>query len=180
MKLQWSLPVFLAAAVFLAGCLGGGGEDEKEPEYETFSDGMTQTGSEVGLAQIEAVELETVVGISLSFERVIKLQINISVVDGDPDTEADTVGTMTLRPIGGEGEGIPVNGGSTPLTQSVTVEWNPDGGEYLNTTWELVIPVSIKAGPDQWPGPLIWRGIPDRGFSWTAEISYLYHEESEE
>ncbi len=180
MKLQWLLPVFLASAVIFAGCLGGGGEGEKEPEYVTFSDGMQLTGSEVGLAQIEPVDLEAVVGISLSFDRVIKMQINISVEDGDPDTQVDTVGSMTLRPAEGEGEAITINGGNTPLTQTVTIEWKPDTGEYINSTWELVIPVSIKAGEDQWPGPLIWRGIPDRGFSWTVDVNYDYHEVSEE
>jgi hypothetical protein len=88
---------------------------------------------------------------------------------------------MDLYEIPEEGEpnATQVNGGNaapgSDFTTTVTKEWQ--NGVYLSSEWELHLPVTIDAGDDQWPGPFIWRGIPDRGFSYTLDITYEYHDE---
>jgi hypothetical protein len=175
MKLQWLVPIVLVAAVAFSGCLGGDSKKNSDPEYTVMTDGMQLAGSQQGLAQAQPIDVFTVVPIKLDFESVIKIQINISVEDMDDQTEADAVGSIELREVVTEGEpnSTTINGGNTPVTQQITVEWQ--NGEYLPSQWELYIPVTLKGGQDTWPGPFIWRGVPDNGFGYSLEISYDYH-----
>jgi hypothetical protein len=181
MKLQWLLPVILIAAAVFAGCLGGDSKSNEEPEYEAFTSGMNLVGAQDGLSQAVPVELTALVPVTLDYERVIKIQINITIADGDPDTNPDTVGNMELRETATEGEpnATTINGGNASpgadFETSVVIEWQ--NGEYLNSRWEIFIPVTIDSGGDQWPGPVIWRGIPDRGFTYALDITYEYHED---
>lgn len=182
MKLQWLLPVALIAAVAFSGCLGGGGSNGNgDPEYEVGQDGLQLTGTQTGLAQATPVEINVNVPIQLDMDMIIKIQINITVEDGDADTNADTVGMMELTEVVTEGEGnvTTITGGTTPFAPPpVVMEWQ--NGEYLGSQWSLFIPVTIEAGDDTWPGPFIWSGIPDRGFSYTLDITYEYHMEPTE
>jgi hypothetical protein len=177
MKLQWLLPIALITAVAFAGCLGGESKEEGEPMYEVFTDSMELVGGQTGLAQASPVEIYANVPIQMDFDRIIKIQINISVEDGDDQTNPDSVGMMEFSEVVTEGEGnvTTVNGGNTPLSTQVVVEWQ--SGEYLGAQWNLYIPVTIEGGADTWPGPIIWRGVPDRGFGYSLEVTYEYHEE---
>ena len=180
MKLLWLVPIVLVAAVAFSGCLGGESKGEGEPEYNVMRDGMELAGSQTGLAQSQPADVFIAVPIQLDFETVIKLQINISVQDNDEGTNPDQVGTMELREVVTEGEAntTTVNGGNTPVTQQITIEWKAP--EYLSSNWELHIPVTLHGGDDTWPGPFIWRGVPDQGFGYSLEITYEYHAEPEE
>ncbi|MGA1819744.1 MAG: hypothetical protein ACMUHU_01915 [Thermoplasmatota archaeon] len=179
MKLLWLAPIILVAAVAFSGCLGGESKGESEPDYIVQTDGMELAGSQTGLAQATPTEVFIVVPIQLDFETVIKLQVNISVEDNDEGTNPDQVGAMELREVVTEGEAnsTNVNGGNTPVTQQIVVEWKSP--EYLSSNWELYIPVTLNGGEDTWPGPFIWRGVPDRGFSYSLEITYEYHSAEE-
>ncbi|MBN1539057.1 MAG: hypothetical protein JW939_02850 [Candidatus Thermoplasmatota archaeon] len=179
MKLQWLVPIVLLTAVAISGCLGGDDGGDDEPDYIVKTDTMDLTGIQTGLAQATTTDVSAVVPIPLDYDTVIKLQVNISIEDNDESTEADSVGTMELRETGGEGgNSSSVNGGNTPVRQQIVVEWQ--NGEYLSTQWELHIPVTLKAGEDQWPGPFIWSGVPDRGFAYSIQVTYEYHAENEE
>ncbi|MBN1389291.1 MAG: hypothetical protein JXA22_01470 [Candidatus Thermoplasmatota archaeon] len=180
MKLQMLVPIVLLAAVAFSGCLGGGDGGDDQPEYTVMSDTMDLSGTQTGLAQATPVDIFAVVPVLLEYDTVIKMQVNISVLDNDVDTEADSVGTIELNEVVTEGEGnsTTINGGNTPVTQQLVVEWQ--NGEYLSSSWEIYIPVTMNAGADQWPGPFIWSGVPDRGFSYSIQITIEYHAQNEE
>jgi len=180
MKLLWMAPIVLVViAVAFSGCLGGESKGEKEPNYVVMTDSMDLAGTQTGLAQATPSDVFVSVPIQLDFETVIKIQVNITVDDNDANTKPDQVGTIELREVVTEGEpnATTTNGGNTPLTQQIVVEWNSP--EYLSSNWELYIPVTLNGGDDTWPGPFIWRGVPDRGFSYSLQITYEYHAEPE-
>lgn len=170
----------VALLTLLAGCLGSDDEGGGTEEPVEMSGMLNQTGTQTGLAQIEPELIEATIPITLDFEMVTGITINISVEDNDDGTDPDQVQEITLTEEDGNTTGS-ANGGAarpgTPFTTSLSVEW--DGKNYMGGRWNLVIPVSIVAGPDQWPGPLIWNGVPDRGFSYEIEIAYHYHQEEE-
>lgn len=179
MKYQWLIPVALMVmASAFAGCLGGGSDGGSAPEYDVKMDEMHLTGGQPGLAQAQPVDLNLVVPIGLDFDNVIKITINITVEDGDEGTEPDQVGEMILTQTGDESNNsVTVNGGNTPVIQQMVLEW--DGVEYLGTEWVLDLSVTINGGQDQWPGPFIWRGIPDQGFTYILDVSYDFHDMGE-
>ncbi|MGA1873211.1 MAG: hypothetical protein ACMUHY_06020 [Thermoplasmatota archaeon] len=174
------IPVLLVAAVAVSGCLGGESKSEEEPEYDVQVDTLELAGTQTGLAQATPADVFVAVPITLDFDTVIKLQINISVEDDDDQTEPDNVGQIELTEVSTEGEGnaTTINGGNTPVNQQVVVEWQ--NGEYLSARWDLYIPVTLNGGQDTWPGPFIWRGVPDNGFAYSLQITYEYHAETEE
>ncbi|MFO8050819.1 MAG: hypothetical protein R6V01_03880 [Thermoplasmatota archaeon] len=174
MRYQWLIPVtIMVLASGLAGCLGGDSDGESEPEYEVKNTGMQLTGNEQGLAQAQPVQLESEVDISLEFDNIIKLTVNVTVEDGDIDTQPDEVGEIVLS-NGNISESV--NGGNTPVDQQLVVEWDEEN--YLGMDWTLTLPVTIKGGEDQWPGPFIWRGVPDNGYTYTLDITYEFHDMS--
>lgn len=173
MKAQWLVPIVLIViGASIAGCLGGDSEGGGEPQYEVKSTGMQLANNEQGLAQASPVQLPTQTQFNLEFDNVIKLTVNITVEDGDLDTDPDQVGEITLD--GGENNTATVPGGNTPVTQSITIE--AEEGSYLSMNWTVSFIVTINGSPDQWPGPIIWRGIPDRGYSYVMDISYDFHD----
>ena len=50
-------------------------------------------------------------------------------------------------------------------------------GEIHGDSWLINIQAVLYSGDDQWPGPVIWRGIPDEGFEIFLEIRYEYVKE---
>jgi hypothetical protein len=176
---KWIMLASVAVLVLLAGCLGsddgsGGGGDEP-----VIGNGeLSQAGTHTGLAQISPVETEVTVPITLDYDTVIGIMVNITIVDGDDGTDPDQVGTITLSEVEGTATGTANGGTASPGSEFVTsilVEWNETG--YMSGRWDLHIPVSIVAGPDTWPGPFLWTGVPDNGFSYDLVITYRYHEE---
>ncbi len=168
----------ISVLTLLAGCMGSGESSGGSKEPKVNSGQLNLTGTQSDLAQIEPVETEVTVEIPLDFGDVIEIMVNITVNDGEEGTDPDQVGQMTLSEIDGNATGT-ANGGTaspeSPFTTSITVTW--DGTEYMAQRWNLNIPVTIVAGPDQWIGPIFWRGVADRGFSYNLEITYKYHED---
>ncbi len=180
MKKAIILVASIAIMTFLAGCIGSSDDNKKEAEATVGSSSFQLTGNPTGLAQITPEKLSTTVDINLDYSNVIKISVLYSVEDGDPNTNADQVDQLALAETGeegnysGTGQGGNANPG-TPVTGNITIEW--DGTNYMMDRWSMDINVTIIAGEDQWIGPLIWRGVPDTGFSYTLDISYEYHEE---
>lgn len=168
----------IAILTLLAGCMGSGESSGGSKEPKVNSGQLTLTGTQSDLAQATTVETQVTVEIPLEFGNVIEIMVNITVNDGEEGTDPDQVGQITLAEVDGNATGT-ANGGSasfdTPFTTSITVKW--DGTDYMAQRWNLNIPVTIAAGPDQWIGPFIWSGTPDRGFSYNLEITYQYHED---
>lgn len=168
----------VALLVFLAGCMGSGEETDDGPEMEEKKAMLAPiSGVQSGLAQATPELVVANVPIILDFQKVTMIQVNITVEDGDENTNDDKVDTMTLSEETGnvskEGQGG--TAGSSPVTSQITIEW--DGTQYLSERWVLEIPVTINGGDDTWIGPLIWRGVPDRGFKYHLDVYYEYQEE---
>jgi hypothetical protein len=179
MKKRLVLLASIGVMVLLAGCLGGGDEEKKEEEPIVNTQTLTLTGTQTGLAQAQPESIAVDITIPLDYENVVMIQVNISVDDNDMDTNGDQVGEMTLteEEEGGNYTGT-ANGGTTtagdPVLSQIVVEW--DGTMYMSQRWVLNIPVTINAGEDTWPGPMLWVGTPDNGFRYTLEITYQYHD----
>ncbi len=171
--------VSVALIALLSGCLGsgGGGGGEKEPVVNTGT--LTLTNRPTGLAQAQPEELTNTVDINLEFANVISIMVNVTIEDGDEGTNPDQIGEIALSEVDGNHTST-IQGGSAPPGEpyftSIVVDW--DGTTYMNTQWQLSMTVSLVAGDDTWIGPFLWVGTPDNGFTYTLEITYLYHEES--
>jgi len=165
--------------VLISGCLGSSGDEGGDGggEVPTSSAQTQQAGSINGLAQSVPEEVQGTVTVTIDNDSPVRITFNISVEDGDANTNPDNVESITVT--AGEGGGnntATITGGNTPLTKQHTVEW--DGKEPLPTTYSFDFTVTLEASDDQWPGPLIWRGIPDRGVSILIEVNYDYLDES--
>jgi len=177
MDKRMALLASVGLLVLFAGCMGSGEESKSEPEMEVKTSMMAPiSGVQSGLSQAQPDTVVANVPIVLDFQQVTKIQVNITVEDGDADTNDDTVDTMTLMEETGNVSATGSGGtaGTSPVTSQIEIEW--DGTTYLSERWVLEIPVTINGGDDQWIGPLIWRGIPDRGFTYTLDVYYEYHE----
>ena len=180
MKKGLILIASIAIMTLLAGCLGSSDDTKEEAEATVGSSSFQLNGHPTGLAQITPEELSKMVDINLDYSNVIKITVLYSIEDADENTEGDKVEPVTLEETGEEGNYNATGQGGTatpgtPITGNITIEW--DGTTYMSDRWSLDIIVIIAAGEDQWIGPLIWRGVPDTGFTYTLDITYEYHEE---
>ncbi len=170
MKAYVLIAAALLIAVLLSGCLGG--DDKKEDKAPVIIGGSQQvSGSGSGLAQATPEVITSTLDIIIDQTDVISITVNVTVDDGDADTNPDTVQDASFSSEGNLS--ATGGGGTTPASFQLKIEW--DGTNYLPSSWTFTITVSCVASDDQWPGPLIWRGIPDRGFSYNLDITYEYH-----
>lgn len=170
MRTKVLIAAALLFAVMLSGCLGG--DDKKDPGPPEVRGGSQQvSGSGSGLAQINPEVITSTLDITIDQTDLISITVNVTVEDGDPDTNADTVEEASLSSE--ENISATGGGGTTPASFQLKLEW--DGSNYLPSGWTFTMSVSCVASDDQWPGPFIWRGIPDRGFTYNLDITYEYH-----
>jgi hypothetical protein len=175
MKPYIPVVVALLIAVMLSGCLGG--DDKKDPRPPEVMGGSQQaSGSGSGLAQITPEVITSSLDVNLDQTDLISITVNVTVEDGDADTNPDSVQEASFASEGNLS--ATGGGGTTPAAFQLKIEW--DGTTYLPSSWTFTISVSCVASDDQWPGPLIWRGIPDRGFSYDLDITYEYHSSGSE
>jgi hypothetical protein len=171
--------IILGLAIVLTlgttGCLdegggGGGGGGGKE-----VAGNFTVQGSVDALAQSSSVSASADEDISLGQGDIIEISFDISVEDGDADTDSDQVTEITISEMKeGSSYNMTSKGGSTPYKGNLTIKWDED--TKMSGEWKVSITVECNPGPDQWPGPLIWSGVPDRGFSYTIDVTYKYTE----
>jgi len=170
MKTYVLIAAALLVAVLLSGCLGG--DDKKEDKPPEVMGGSQQvSGSGSGLAQATAEVITSTLDVNIDQTDVISITVNVTVDDGDANTNPDTVQDASFSSEGNMS--ATGRGGTTPSSFQLKIEW--DGTNYLPSSWTFTISVSCEASDDQWPGPLIWTGTPDRGFSYDLDITYEYH-----
>ena len=170
MRTKVLIAVALLIAVLVSGCLGG--DDKKGNEPPEVRGGSQQvSGSGSGLAQIDPEIITSNLDIIIDQTDLISITVNVTVEDADADTNPDSVQEASFSSEGNLS--ATGGGGTTPSAFQLTIEW--DGTNYLPSSWTFTITVSCVASDDQWPGPLIWRGIPDRGFTYDLDITFEYH-----
>jgi len=67
---------------------------------------------------------------------------------------------------------VEIGGGETPFKEQLIYDCEKDSDPGKD--WALILDLDIYASDDQWPGPILWRGIPDNGFELIVDIQYSY------
>lgn len=158
--------------VLVSGCLGGGGGEEKDEIPSTYPGEFETEGSVLLTAQAQPVTRTEEVHFDIVETDIMDITITVSVEDGDERTNPDTVDSVRVwRETGGEPEEVKeMAGGSTPYENSVS--FTMTGNENMTNWWIVELTVTCHAGEDTWPGPIIWRGVPDTGFSYHIHASF--------
>jgi len=163
--------VMLVAA---SGCLGGGGGSDATPMPESEQRDFSTQGTISLLAQAQPVSRTEEVHFDIgSLNTVTNITITVRVQDGDEGTNPDSVdGIRAWRENGGEPDDIiEEGGGQTPFETSVT--FSLTGDENMFNWWIVELTVTCNGGDDTWPGPLIWRGVPDNGVSYEIDAVFF-------
>lgn len=157
----------------MAGCLGGGDDDSGSDDTQYIeAKGSTGAEGEVeGMAQAQPETVSTTVDLPLPMGNITKATFTISVEDGDPNTNPDQV-SGSLDSTGDGDYNETLQSGNTPY--QTTVEMRAPEGFNLPQGWRITIQVVLQSSNDQWPGPMIWRGYADTGFSYNVSVEYTY------
>jgi hypothetical protein len=175
MKNQSLWICILIATFLVSGCLGSSGPKEDEPE-RTFHSGVFYWEETVELLAQSAPERVThEFHFPIDDNSITRIRINVTVIDNDPNTQIDQVERIRMWRESGEVEPEikEASGGATPFETSIKFEY--EGNERLFDWWIVEFTVTCSAGEDQWPGPIIWNGVPDTGFIGFVEADYDYY-----
>ena len=155
-----------------SGCLGGGDDDAKDEELSTYPGEFQTEGSVLLTAQAQPVTRTEEIHFDIVETEIVDITITVSVEDGDEGTDPDTVDSVRVwRETGADPDEIKeMAGGSTPYENSVSFAMT--GNENMTNWWIVELTVTCIAGEDTWPGPLIWRGVPDGGFRYHIHASF--------
>jgi len=119
---------------------------------------------------------ETVTGevqVVIGQENILRIRMNLTIEDGDENTNPDNIEYIILRrEDGGESQEITDPGRDTPY--STSIELNYQGDEDFASTWVFEITVTCNAGDDTWIGPFIWHGVTDHGIVYHIDGNYDY------
>jgi len=173
------LLIFVIIILFVSGCLSsgkgkeGGGELVYEWEEESFY------GEGSGVAQSQPYEFLESFPFSVNHDNITQMMINITIQDGDEGTNPDHIDRIEFGPMSNEPGVVPfeINGDDTPFEAQLV--FKAKEGEIFGADWYVTVQGVLYASDDQWPGPLIWRGIPDLGFMVDMEIRYEYIKEGD-
>ncbi len=177
-KAKVVIAILLVATVLIAGCLGGGDKPKEEtPEFVEAKGATGDAGNVEALAQASPEPVTTTVEIMIPLENLTEVTFVVSVEDAqgensDDQTNPDEVsGTITDNMDAGISQNLPQ--GQTPYKNPPIILKGKVGGS-LPSGWTITLNVVCHASSDQWPGPLIWRGYPDHGFSYDINVTYKY------
>jgi hypothetical protein len=145
-------------------------EDEDEPPQGDEGEGtIEEEGTVETLAQASSETVTEEVDVNIPENKITSIEFVVRVHDGDVQTNADEVsGSIDIS--GMYLENLPR--GQTPYKKTVNIE--PSEGKYLPPLWTVTLEVECCASDDQWPGPMVWRGTPDHGFSYEITVTYRY------
>ncbi|MCD6461419.1 MAG: hypothetical protein J7L61_01595 [Thermoplasmata archaeon] len=172
------LASLIVLAVVSAGCVGGGEKAAPKAPQMVENNGTTGTdGEKVIDGGIEDAPVTEKVSLTIPAVNVTKISMVITVNDGnskssDENTNPDDVTGNVEGGGGGANVTKTLPGGSTPY--KTTVDISAPEGETLPSSWTITLNVVCKPSDDQWPGPLIWRGYTDHGFSYSINVTYTY------
>ena len=164
------LMVTIVILTVFAGCLGGGEEGgTRSPEMVTAKGTTGAEGQVELLAQNLPESATETVTIPIPEGNITGINFIISVEDGDDGTNPDEV-SGDLEGAGGYNNTLP--SGQTPYR--ATVDLKAKEGQELPSSWTLTLNVVCHASDDTWPGPQLWLGTPDNGFSYNVTVNYKY------
>jgi hypothetical protein len=172
-KLVLVIAVIIVMAAF-AGCLGGDADKKKsnEPELMEASGTTGSEGSVETLAQASPETASETVEIIIPDGNVTSVAISIKVSDDDDGTNPDQV-SGTVEGSGGVGNyNATLPNGPTPYT--ATVNFKAGEEQSLPNNWIISLSVECHASQDNWPGPIMWVGTADNGFSYNVTFTYKY------
>ncbi len=138
--------------------------DEPEGEGTTSAEGTVET-----LAQTSPETVTETVELHIPEDKITGVDFVIKVEDGDEETNPDEV-SGSIDSAGSYTETL--QQGKTPYTSTVNIK--PLEGLFLPATWTITLEVVCHASDDQWPGPFMWIGTPDHGFSYNVSAKYSY------
>jgi hypothetical protein len=169
-KMKIGLVIILALTIMTAGCLGGGEDDGGEPPEMVEAKGTTGTEGVVEtLAQAQPEPASETVELTIHEGNLTSIDFTIKVEDGDDGTNADEV-SGSLDSPGGFNETLAQ--GQTPYTKIINIKAGED--QTLPNQWTISLDVVCHASDDTWPGPIMWFGTPDNGFSYNVSVTYKY------
>ncbi len=174
-KVKIVMAFLLILTILIAGCLGGGENEEiKPPEYVETKGTTGAEGSQSTDVTYEPETMTETVNLPIPADNITKLSFVITVNDGteensDDGTNPDEV-SGDLEGAGGYNETL--KQGQTPYQDTITIK--AQEGQNLPPSWTLYLNVVCHAGEDQWPGPYIWRAPHDNGFSYNVTLTYVY------
>ncbi len=149
-------------------------DEPPETRFVLMHDAFDITGSAEAEAMSEHETVDVTVPISIPSQNITAVEIVVKITDGDENTNPDEVASVIVLNEEIEDRLAP---GSAPYSAtsrySVKEEENQQG-IFLEDAWEVKMTVVCKASDDQWPGPYIWRGYPDYGFSYEILVTYWY------
>ncbi|UCE39442.1 MAG: hypothetical protein JSW00_09530 [Thermoplasmata archaeon] len=173
-KVKYAIAFVLALTILMAGCLGGD-EDKKDKAVE-YTTAKGTTGAE---GDVEAdvtgppQEFTETVDIPIGLENLTAITFQISVEDGQGEnSDASTNPDEVSGSLDSSGFNETLPEGKTPYQATINVK-APEG-ENLPSGWTLTLTVVCHPGNDRWPGPGIWYGVPDNGFSYNVTVEYTY------
>ncbi|MCU0799857.1 MAG: hypothetical protein MUC62_09345 [Candidatus Thermoplasmatota archaeon] len=112
--------------------------------------------------------------VPLKFDNITQVIVNISILDGDDGTNPDIINNILFGPE--KNQPVTMSGGDTPFKGQLV--YNCEKDYTPGKDWFLIIDLDTYASDDQWPGPILWRGVPDNGFELIVDIKYSYIKES--
>jgi hypothetical protein len=179
-KTTAAIALLLAMTVLITGCLGGG-DDKKKNNNQEFvkATGITVVEGDVEtLAQAQPETVIETVDIAIPIANLTGITLDIKVMEGvggesDEGTNPDEV-SGSLDSSGENGGNESLQNGQTNYQTTVAIQAGE--GQSLPSSWTLTLEVVCHASNDQWPGPMIWRGVPDHGFSYNVTVTYEYLE----
>lgn len=139
-----------------------------------FHGSFNMTGGLDAEATTEDETVNLTLPVSIPQENLTAVEFSIKITDGDDNTNPDEVKKLVVLNQEMEADLSP---GVSPYTISsnhAVSEEQSQNNDFLLSAWEIQMTVLCRASDDQWPGPLIWRGYPDYGFSYEVVVSYTY------
>lgn len=174
-KVKIVIALLLVGTVLMAGCLGGDDENSNSDgiQYIEAKGSAGTEGDVEANAQASPESVTKTVDLPIPSDNITKVSFVITVEDGESDsqTEPDEVsGSLDGSGEGGYNETL--QQGNTPYR--TTVEIKAPEGLSLPSGWTITLDVVCHSSNDQWPGPMIWRGYADNGFSYNVSVEYTY------
>lgn len=171
-KVKIVIAFLLTSTILIAGCLGGGENGGDEPvEYVELRGTTGAEGNVETLAQDQPETVTETVDVSIPESNITGINFVIKVEDGDGGTNPDEVsGSLDSTGGGDYNETLPK--GSTPYSKTIDIKATED--HSLPSSWTLSITVVCHASNDRWPGPGLWIGTPDNGFSYNVTVTFKY------
>lgn len=161
----------------MSGCISNSGSKEKEQELVMEWNEITLYRGGVGYAQGQPYNYQGSFPFQVNHTNVTQMIVNIRIEDGDDRTNPDYIEHIVFRPDENDVGIVPneIDGDYTPFEAQLV--YKAKEGEIHGDSWLINIQAVLYSGDDQWPGPVIWRGIPDEGFDIFLEIRYEYVKE---